>query len=77
MRLKEHTIRTLECGWDNVVGIATHYRLDGCKIDSWWQQDFPQEFILPVMLTQSPVQWVKKVKQPRYRPGVAQRVPGS
>jgi len=28
-------------GWDNVVGTATCYGLDGAGIKSWWGQDFP------------------------------------
>jgi hypothetical protein len=29
-------------GWDNVVGIATRYGVDGPGIESRWGQDFPQ-----------------------------------
>ena len=40
--------------WDNSVSIATRYGLDGPRIESKWERDFP-----PALgPTQPPIQWV-------------------
>jgi len=52
---------TLYCSlasWDNTVGKATHYGLDGLGIKSWWGRDFPCLSRLAPGLTQPPIQWV-------------------
>ena len=75
---REHTVMFLVCGPGSVVGIATAYGLDGPGIEYRWGGDFPRLYRPALGPTQPPVQWVQvKVKQPRYRPGVSQRVPGS
>jgi hypothetical protein len=70
-------VTLFSCGPASVVGIATSYGLDGPGIESRWDRDFPHLSRPALRPTQPPVQWVKvKVKQSRYKPGVAQRVPG-
>jgi len=44
--------------WDNSVGIATRYGLDGTGIESHWGRDFPHPSRLALGPTQSPIQWV-------------------
>ena len=43
---------------DGVFGIATHYRLEGPGIESWWGWDFPHLSRLAPRPTQPPEQWV-------------------
>jgi hypothetical protein len=43
-------------GRDSIVSIATHYRLDGPGIESWWGWDFLHLSRLVLGLTQSPIQ---------------------
>ena len=45
-------------GPGSVVGIATGYRLDGPRIESWCGQDFPHLSRPALGSTQPPVQWV-------------------
>jgi hypothetical protein len=46
--------------------------------DSMWsEEEFPEEWNESIILTVYKRGVVNKVKQSRYRPGVAQRVPGS
>jgi hypothetical protein len=44
--------------WDSVVGVATHYRLDGLGNESSLGQDFLHTSIQALGLTQPPIQWV-------------------
>ena len=46
------------CWPGSVVGIATHYGLDGPVIESWWGRDFPHQSRPALGLTQPPTQWV-------------------
>ena len=45
-------------GRDRSVGRATRYRLDGLRIESRWERDFPHHSISALGSTQSPVQRV-------------------
>ena len=65
----------VKCGLGSPVGIVTDYELDSPGSNSGGDEIFRSS--RPALgPTQPPVKWVK-VKQSRYRPGVAQRVPGS
>ena len=44
-------------GWDSVVGIATHYRLDNPGIESLSGRDFLHLSRLALGPTQPPIQW--------------------
>jgi hypothetical protein len=46
-------------GWDSIVGIATHYRLDNPGFKYWWGLDFPHPSRLSQGPTQPPVQRVQ------------------
>ena len=46
---------------DSVVGIATHYGLDGPGFGSQWGRDFPHPFTPASGPIQSPVQWVRGI----------------
>ena len=58
MTLEIQLVYSTEVGRDSVVGIETHYELDGPGIESRWGRNFPQSAIPPVGPTQPPVQWV-------------------
>ena len=45
-------------GPGSVVGIATAYGLDGPRIESRWERDFPHLSTPALKPTQPPVQWV-------------------
>jgi hypothetical protein len=45
-------------GWDSVVGIVAHYRLQGLGMKSWQGQDLPHLSRLALGPTQPPIQWV-------------------
>jgi hypothetical protein len=55
----------LDCvmGWDGLVGIVTHYRLDGLGIECSWRRDFPRPSPPALGLTQPPIQWVRGVSR--------------
>lgn len=44
--------------WDSIVRIATHYRLDGQGIESWWGARISTTVPSDVGPTQPPVRWV-------------------
>jgi hypothetical protein len=56
------------CRLGSVVSIATGYRLDGPRIESWWGQDFLHLSRLALGPTQPPVQWVLGLSQGKERP---------
>jgi hypothetical protein len=45
-------------GWDSMVGIVTHYGLDGPWIESRWGRDFPHLSRPTLGPNQPPIQWV-------------------
>jgi hypothetical protein len=45
-------------GRDSSVGVETSYEVDGPGIESRWGRDFTHLFILHLVSTQPPVQWV-------------------
>jgi hypothetical protein len=61
-------------GRDSSVGIATHYGRSRDRIPVKMIFSAPVETaVVPIRLS---IQWVKKVKLSRYRPGQALAVPG-
>jgi len=59
----------LEWGRDGVVGRATHYGLDGPRIECQWGRDFPHSSRPAVGPTQPPIQWVPGLFPRVKRPG--------
>jgi hypothetical protein len=53
-----YVCRDTAVGWDNAVGIATRYGLDGPGIESLWGRDFPHLSRPALRPTQPPIQWV-------------------
>ena len=49
---------TYVMGWDSIVGIATHYQLDGPGIESSWGQNILHLSRPALGPTQPPIQWV-------------------
>ena len=56
-------------GPGSIVGIATGYRIDGPRIESWWGRDFMHLSRPALMPIQTPVQWVPGLFQGKERPG--------
>jgi hypothetical protein len=48
----------LFAAWDSVVGIATHYGMDGPGIETWWWRNVPNLSRRALGSTQPPIQWV-------------------
>jgi hypothetical protein len=59
----------LVVGRDSVLGIATHYGLDGPGIESRWGRDFPHLSRPGLGPTQPPIQWVPGLSRGVKRPG--------
>ena len=53
-----HFIHSCIAGRDSAVDIATHYGLDGPRIESQWGRDFPHPFKPALWPNQLSIQWV-------------------